>query len=72
MYIALLGRQPAVSIAELERVFQKVTWASDIAAFVDTPSLDIERLGGTQKAGQLVLELSARDWRAASFKIVQH
>ena len=73
MYIALLGRQPAISIAELEQSYGSVSWFSDTAALVDTEQpIDVQRLGGTQKAGRVVLTLPARDWRTVSMKIVQH
>lgn len=76
MHIAILGRQPAISIAELERVYGDVSWFSDISALVQTPVdadyIDVQRLGGTQKAGRVVLQVPGRDWRAASLKIVQH
>lgn len=72
MYIAILGRQPAISIAELERLFQDVSWFSDSSALVKTDALSIERLGGTQKAGRVILELPLSDWRRVSMKLVQH
>lgn len=73
MYIAILGRQPTIGIAELERRFgsDAVRWFSDQSAFVDTNDLSIDFLGGTQKAGRVVAELPKSDWRAASTKIVQ-
>jgi len=72
MHIAILGRQPAISIAELEQVYGDVSWFSDSSALVQTDNIDIQRLGGTQKAGIVVLQVPGRDWRAASAKIVQH
>jgi tRNA G10 N-methylase Trm11 len=72
MHIAILGRQPAISIAELERVYGDVSWFSDISALVNADYIDITRLGGSQKAGTVVLQVPGRDWRAASLKIVQH
>ena len=76
MHISILGRQPAISIAELERVYGDVSWFSDLSALVQTPAdadyIDIQRLGGSQKAGRVVLQIPGRDWRAASLKIVQH
>lgn len=72
MYIAILGRQPAISIAELERLFQDVSWFSDLTALVRTDAFSIERLGGTQKAGRVILELPLGDWRRVSMKLVQH
>lgn len=71
MFIAILGRQPALGIAELERTFGDVTWFSDTAAMIRTDSLDIERLGGTVKAGRVVAELPRGDWRQTSMKIAR-
>lgn len=72
MFIAILGRQPALSIAELERVYDHVDWFSEESALVETDSINIERLGGTQKAGRVTIEFSGGDWRRVSMKIVQH
>lgn len=72
MHIAILGRQPAISIAELEQVYGDVSWFSDISALVNTDAIDIQRLGGSQKTGVVVLQVPGQDWRAASLKIVQH
>lgn len=73
MYIAILGRQPALGAAELERVFGTgaTRWFSDTATLIDTDTLAIEQLGGTQKAGRVIAELSGADWRRVSMKIVQ-
>lgn len=73
MYIALLGRQPELSIAELERMFTNVTWFSPQTARIDTTAeLDIQRLGGSQKIGRIVLEVPTTNWRAVSDAIVSH
>lgn len=72
MYIAILGRQPAISIAELEQVYEDVSWFSDISALVETSAMNIEDLGGSQKIGKVIAQLPAGDWRKASLKIVQH
>ncbi|RYF29050.1 MAG: hypothetical protein EOO17_02920 [Chloroflexi bacterium] len=71
MYIAILGRQPAIGMAELEQTFGNVSWFSDQSAIVDANSFNIERLGGTQKAGSIVAQLPGGDWRRASMKLVQ-
>ncbi len=71
MFIAILGRQPALGIAELERLYDNVTWFSNESAVIDTPRLDFERLGGSQKAGRIIAELPRGDWLSASRKIVQ-
>ncbi len=71
MYIAILGRQPALGMAELERLYgsKSVRWFSDESAIVDNLQFDFEQLGGSQKAGRVVAELSG-DWRRASMEIV--
>jgi len=70
-YIALLGRQPAIGMAELERTFGDAVWFSDVSASVNTDDFDVTRLGGTLKAGRVVGELSG-DWRRASEQLVKH
>lgn len=74
MYVAILGRQPALGIAELERVFggQNITPLSGLATLVDTPLLEIQDLGGTLKAGRVVIDLRTGDWLKVSNKIIQH
>jgi tRNA (guanine10-N2)-dimethyltransferase len=74
MYIVILGRQPALGLAELERVFggTNISPVSDQAATVDTDKLDIRRLGGALKAGRVIAEFHGRDWFSASQAIVQH
>ncbi len=72
MYIAILGRQPALGIAELERLHgsENVSWFSAQSAVIKTDSFSIDHLGGTQKAGKVIHELHG-DWRQASGKIIQ-
>lgn len=71
MYISILGRQPALGMAELERLYgaSDVRWFSDMSAIVDSDDFDFERLGGSQKAGRVVAELNG-DWRRVSMKLV--
>lgn len=73
MYIAILGRQPAIGMAELEHLYssEKTKWFSDQSTLVDSPSLSINHLGGTQKAGRVTIDLPRGDWRQASTKIIQ-
>jgi len=71
MYIAILGRQPAIGMAELERLFGDTQWFSDNSATFLADSFDIQRLGGTVKAGRVVTELPRGDWRQVSMKLVQ-
>ena len=74
MHIAILGRQPALGIAELERIYgsENVAWFSDATALIETKELSLEQLGGTQKAGRVILQLARGDFRQASMKIAQH
>ncbi len=72
MHIAILGRQPELGLAELERLYggQNVRWFSDTAATVNSDALSADRLGGTVKAGNVVLHLKKSTWRHASQTIV--
>lgn len=73
MYITILGRQPALGVAELESLYgDNVQWYSDKAALISTDSFDFERLGGSQKAGKAVLELRGGSWFSISRRIVEH
>lgn len=74
MHIAILGRQPEFGIAELERLYGagNVEWFSEQSALVKTPNFNFEDLGGSQKAGRVVLQFDAGNWHAVSQKIVQH
>lgn len=73
VYVAILGRQPALGVGELERVYgsDSVHWFSDQSATIASDDFSIDNLGGTQKAGRVRIELSRGDWRKASMKIVQ-
>jgi len=73
MYIALLGRQPALSIAELEVLYgsSNVQWFSGISATISTENFDFNRLGGTQKAGRVVAELRG-NWRQVGSEIAKN
>ena len=72
MYISILGRQPALGVAELERLYgaASVRWFSDQTATVDNATFDFERLGGSQKSGNVVTELPSTDWHKISQHIV--
>lgn len=72
MYVAILGRQPAISMAELEQLYgsNAVEWFSNTSALVKTDSLNVDYLGGTQKAGRVVAELNG-GWRGVSMQIVK-
>lgn len=73
MHIAILGRQSSLSLAELECLYgaEAVTPLGDIAALVDTGTLDVQTLGGSPKVGRVVAELTG-DWRHVSQAIERH
>mgnify|MGYP000984113639 CR=1 FL=1 len=56
MFVAILGRLPKLSIAELEAIFGKshVRAVSYGAAIVDTDELSIDSLGGSLKCGKVI------------------
>ena len=79
MYIALLGRQPEISLAELAAVFgvDNVNRISQQCAEVQTAQFDITTLGGTIKCAKVITELPASrtdkaSLFAASRFITQH
>jgi len=74
MYIAILGRQPALGVAELEKVFggKAVTPLSPQAVRIDSESFEVQRFGGVLKAGKIIAELPRSDWHQVSQKIVQY
>lgn len=72
MYITVLGRQPALGIAELEQLYgaANVRWFSDTTATVASDNFDFNRLGGSLKAGEVVVERSG-NWRDISAWMVK-
>lgn len=74
MYVALIGRQPEISLAELERVFESrsVKPFSNLSALVETNEFDIENLGGTLKAGVVVDTIPSTDWNVIERHILKH
>jgi tRNA G10 N-methylase Trm11 len=73
-HVAILGRQPALGIAELERVFggSKVKLISNNAVTVECNAMNIQKLGGIPKAGIIIDELQKNDWHSVSQKVVQY
>ncbi len=61
-YIAILGRQPAISLSELVSLYpNSVTPLASGAALVDTNTVDFDRLGGTVKIARLINRLPNGD-----------
>ena len=56
MFIAILGRQPEISFAELEAVFgrQNVQAATHDIATIDADDIDLSILGGTTKIAKVI------------------
>lgn len=74
MYVAILGRQPQLGTAELEKIFgsENVKPISNEAAILDSLEFDIQRLGGVLKAGKITVELQKTNWNQTSQKIIQY
>lgn len=56
MYIAILGRQPNIGLAELKSLYgtENVKLLSDSVATIDNDNFDFNRLGGSKKAGLII------------------
>lgn len=73
MFISILGRQPGISLAELEVLFgaDKITKLSNTAALVDGDTPDVDKLGGAIKIISNVHQLEAKDWNQASNEVTK-
>lgn len=73
MYISLLGRQAALSIAELERVYSNTRWFTASTALFDASEMpNIQRLGGSQKIGHVITTVKSTNWRVIEKEILIH
>lgn len=73
MILCILGRQPELGLAELEALYPgKVRRFGREAALVDITTLNVQQLGGTQKAGVVKHDIPHIDWQIVSRTIVQH
>ena len=65
--LMILGRQPALGIAELESLFgpAAIKPVGNNAALLNVPSdkVDFDRLGGTIKLAQVLTIINSRNWR---------
>lgn len=63
--VLILGRQPELSLAELEATFgpQDISPISNVAAIMNTGKVDIDRLGGTIKAAKYLTKLENADFK---------
>ncbi len=71
MYITILGRQASLGLAELERVHGSAKRYAAHIAIIESPP-DIQRLGGSLKAGRVILRLPSKQWPRVHTKIIQH
>lgn len=73
MYVAILGRQPRIGMAELERLYGpgNTGWFSEQSAFIKADHFSVDAVGGTQKAGRVILELPVSNWQQLSTKVIQ-
>lgn len=74
--VAILGRQPAIGITELESLYgsQRVSLLGDTAALIglDQNEINHARLGGTVKLAKLLTILDVTDWQKISAYLVEH
>lgn len=75
MNIAILGRQPNIGLAELERVYggKNVSRLSlESATFSNNSDFDIQRFGGIIKAGIILDSLSSDSWQKITNQITKY
>ena len=74
VYIAILGRQPDLGVAELERVFgpKSIRVLSNQSVSIECDDFEIQHFGGVPKAGKFVFELQKSEWHHVSQKIAQY
>lgn len=74
MRLAILGRQPNLGLAELERVFSptKVQQLNHATASFEASVFDIQNFGGLLKAGEIVDCLTSSSWDSLVKKITSH
>jgi 2-polyprenyl-3-methyl-5-hydroxy-6-metoxy-1,4-benzoquinol methylase len=74
--IAILGRQPALGIAELERLYGaealQVILPGVALLQQDPNAVAFDRLGGTVKLAKLLTKLEFTDWRQLTEYLVEH
>lgn len=71
MYLAILGRQRSLGLAELERVCGGVLPLSRSGALVKQP-IDVTRLGGSLKTGRVILQIPRGDWKHIHSTLLEH
>lgn len=74
MRLVILGRQPNLGLAELERVFgsSRVRQLNHTTASFEAPTFDIQKFGGFLKAGEIIESLTSTSWDDLTKKINNH
>ncbi len=73
--ICLLGRQPALGKAELESIFghraiKPLHYRAAVQINTEPDTVNINRLGGTIKAGKVLAHIPSTDWRAIAAYLI--
>ncbi len=74
--LLILGRQPALGLAELESLYSAEHLSSPAAqiAVLDMPTdqIDFKRLGGSTRLARLLSEVPSNKWKDVEKQLVQH
>lgn len=72
-YIAILGRLPSLSLAELERMYgaSALTPLSATACLIRDTAPNVQQLGGITKTGRVALRIRSNSWNEVSKEIVR-
>lgn len=73
-FLTVLGRQPELGLAELECLYgaEHVSRFSPTTALVETDAIDVQRLGGSIKAGSVTLTTKKLAWPELNKTIARH
>lgn len=75
MHLAILGRQPYLGLAELEKFYGSNSLSPLMSAGatlinMDVSASDLTRLGGTTKLARILCEVTSIDWRAVEKSLI--
>lgn len=74
--LSILGRQPALGLAELESLFgaEKIQPISSSSALIDIDATEVtyDRLGGSIKLCKVLTELDTTDWHKITDYLIEH
>ncbi len=74
MYIAILGRQPELSLAELEAIYGEINVKkiNDGVATIESDSFNFELLSGSKKAGEVKEFFANSNWRQVNQSVIDY